>query len=436
MPALADPCRAESFDRRHTPATREPYDDGVTDDVVSALLRALELSPDDRVLRLHVAELLVADRRMPEAIVHLGTLLAADPGHARALELMASALSNSPAAEATPTAGAPPATAPAYDWAAAEQDVDGIVAPAFVEATLAASEEPALEPERPRLTLADVGGMEQVKERLTASFLAPLQNPELRRLYGKRLRGGLLLYGPPGCGKTHLARALAGELGAAFVTIRLNDVLNMYLGESEQNLHRIFDDARRNAPCVVFLDEVDGIGQRRTGLGSSPMRGVVSQLLEELDGVATQAGNEGVYVLAATNQPWDVDVALRRPGRLDRTVLVLPPDLESRAAIFRAHLHDRPIEAVDVGELARRTDGYSGADIAQVCETASETALLDSVRSGEARLIQMDDLLAAIADVRPSVGDWLTSARNVALFGNADGQYDELKAYLKKAKRL
>ncbi|WP_022877961.1 AAA family ATPase [Microbacterium sp. B19] len=408
----------------------------MTDDVVSALLRALELAPDDRVLRLHVAELLIADRRTSEAIVHLGTLLAADPGHARALELMASALSNTPVVEATPAVEANPATAPTYDWAAAEEDVDGIVAPAFVEATPTASEEPAVEPEHPRLTLADVGGMEQVKERLTASFLAPLQNPELRRLYGKRLRGGLLLYGPPGCGKTHLARALAGELGASFVTIRLNDVLNMYLGESEQNLHRIFDDARRNAPCVVFLDEVDGIGQRRTGLGSSPMRGVVSQLLEELDGVATQAGNEGVYVLAATNQPWDVDVALRRPGRLDRTVLVLPPDREARAAIFHAHLRDRPIEAVDVVELARRTDGYSGADIAHICETASETALLDSVRSGEARLIQMDDLLTAIADVRPSVGDWLTSARNVALFGNADGQYDELKAYLKKVKRL
>ncbi len=436
MRVRADPPSAESFDRRHTGATREPYDDGVTDDVVSALLRALELAPDDRVLRLHVAELLIADRRTSEAIVHLGTLLAADPGHARALELMASALSNTPVVEATPAVEANPATAPTYDWAAAEEDVDGIVAPAFVEATPTASEEPAVEPEHPRLTLADVGGMEQVKERLTASFLAPLQNPELRRLYGKRLRGGLLLYGPPGCGKTHLARALAGELGASFVTIRLNDVLNMYLGESEQNLHRIFDDARRNAPCVVFLDEVDGIGQRRTGLGSSPMRGVVSQLLEELDGVATQAGNEGVYVLAATNQPWDVDVALRRPGRLDRTVLVLPPDREARAAIFHAHLRDRPIEAVDVVELARRTDGYSGADIAHICETASETALLDSVRSGEARLIQMDDLLTAIADVRPSVGDWLTSARNVALFGNADGQYDELKAYLKKVKRL
>lgn len=406
----------------------------MTDDVVSALLRALERAPDDDALRLHAAELLMQSGRTSEAIVHLGMLLAADPRHPRAAVLMASALSGS-SAPGNPQPEREAAAAP-FDWDAAEGDVGGIVAPAFVEAEPPGADERAVHAEPPALTLADVGGMDEVKERLTASFLAPLRHPELRRLYGKRLRGGLLLYGPPGCGKTHLARALAGELGASFVTVRLNDVLDPYLGQSEQNLHALFDEARRHAPCVIFLDEVDALGQRRTGMGSAAMRGVVSQLLEELDGVAAQTGNEGVYVLAATNQPWDVDVALRRPGRLDRTVLVLPPDREARAAIFRTHLSDRPIEGVDVVELARRTEGYSGADIAHICETASEIALLDSVRSGDARLIQMADLVGAIDDVQPSIGDWLASARNVALFGNTDGQYDELKAYLKKTKRL
>ncbi len=328
------------------------------------------------------------------------------------------------------------AAEPEFDWDAAENDLEGVVDPTFVEA--APSPDAPVPPtaERPTLTLADIGGMEEVKERLTASFLAPLRHPLLRRLYGKRLRGGLLLYGPPGCGKTHLARALAGELGAAFLTVSLHDILDPYLGRSEANLHEVFRDARRHAPCVLFLDEVDALGQRRTGMGSSAMRGVVSQLLDELDGVAAQVDNEGVYVLAATNQPWDVDAALRRPGRLDRTVLVLPPDHGAREAIFRAHLRDRPIEGIDVARLAGKTDGYSGADIAHICETASERVLLASIRTGEARLIQMADLLASVEEVRPSVGDWLASARNVALFGNTDGMYDELASYLKRTRRL
>ena len=166
------------------------------------------------------------------------------------------------------------------------------------------------------MTLADVGGLEDVKDRLRRSFLDPLQNPSLRRMYGTSLRGGLLLWGPPGCGKTFIACALAGELGAAFISIGLHDVLDMYLGNSERNMHQVFEAARRAAPCVLFFDEVDALGQRRTNLARSAGRNVVAQLLVELDGATTR--NEGVFVLGATNQPWDVDPALQRPGRFDR----------------------------------------------------------------------------------------------------------------------
>src|SRR5206468_9093310 len=157
--------------------------------------------------------------------------------------------------------------------------------------------------------LADVGGMTEVKQRLELAFLGPLRNPQLRAMYGKSLRGGLLLYGPPGCGKTFLARAVAGEMQARFLALSIVDVLNMWLGNSEKNLHEVFEAARRNAPCVLFFDEIDALGQKRSQLRQHAGRNVVNQLLAELDGVGDN--NEGVFVLAATNHPWDVDTALR-----------------------------------------------------------------------------------------------------------------------------
>ena len=206
----------------------------------------------------------------------------------------------------------------------------------------------------------------------------------------------------------------------------------MWIGQSERNLHELFEVARRHAPSVLFLDEVDAIGQKRSHLRNSAMRSTVNQLLAELDDVAE--GNEGLFVLAATNMPWDVDAALRRPGRLDRTLLVLPPDAAAREAILRHHLRERPVAGIDLGKLAKMSDGYSGADLAHVCETAAERALMDSARSGEIRMISMDDMVTAMGEVRPSIGAWLESARNVALFANEGGQYDELLAYLRKRK--
>jgi SpoVK/Ycf46/Vps4 family AAA+-type ATPase len=276
--------------------------------------------------------------------------------------------------------------------------------------------------------------MAEVKARLEAAVLAPLRNPELVTLYGKSLRGGLLLYGPPGCGKTFIARAIAGEIDARFISVSLADVLDMFIGQSERNIHGLFEAARANAPCVVFLDEVDAIGQKRSQMRNSAARGSVNQLLTEMDGIASSK-NEGVYVLGATNHPWDVDVALRRPGRFDRMVLVLPPDEAAREAIIRYHLRDRPIAGVDAAKLARQTDGYSGADLAYVCESAAERALLDSARSGQVRMIGQADLEAAARDVRPSIGPWLDTARNVAEFANEGGVYDDLLTYLRRRRR-
>ncbi|MEU7116926.1 ATP-binding protein [Streptomyces zaomyceticus] len=441
--------------------------------LIRSLRAAVAAAPDDVPLRLHFAELLLAEGRNDEAVSEAAVALQHAPGDAGARALMVRAMGLPPAPAVAPgTAPAPSAQAPApaaptrdaatdgpavgrpatdgpavdrpgFDWDAAEQQVQDLVGPRFLEDPQAAAGEgpagdaAAWDVDAPgSVRLADVGGMEEVKDRLEAAFLAPMRNPELRRLYGKSLRGGLLLYGPPGCGKTFIARAVAGELGANFLTVSLSDVLDMWIGASEKNIHDIFETARRQAPCVVFLDELDALGAKRSRTHHSGLRNVVNQLLTELDGIASGAGNEGVFVLAATNVPWDVDIALRRPGRLDRTLLVLPPDATAREAILRYHLRERPIEAVDLGKLVKATEDFSGADLAHVCETAAEAALLDSARSGSVRLISTKDLLGAAKQIKPSTEPWFAAARNVAMFANEGGLYDDLLAHLKRKRKL
>jgi len=280
------------------------------------------------------------------------------------------------------------------------------------------------------ISLSDVGGMEDVKRRLYVSLLGPLRNPEVQKAFHKSLRGGLLLFGPPGCGKTYIARATAGELGARFIGVGLADVLDMWLGQSEHNVHDMFQEARRNAPCVIFLDEVDAIGQKRTHLRHNPaMRGVVNQLLAEMDGV--QSTNEGVYILGATNHPWDVDSALLRPGRFDRLMLVLPPDKPAREAILRRHAQGRPFADIDFGSLAARTEMFSGADLAHLCESATEFALEGSLATGAIRKVDRNDFEAALKAVKPSTRTWFETARNFAMFANDAGTYDDLMAYMR-----
>jgi SpoVK/Ycf46/Vps4 family AAA+-type ATPase len=395
------------------------------DALLTSLLAAVEATPDDVPLRLHVADLLAARDRLPEALAHCTQALSREPAHPGALAL----LRRLTTAISRPVEPGPAETAP-FDWSAAEQQIGE---PAF--ATEFRPDAVTEDVERPRLRLADVGGMEQVKERLELALLGPMRNPELARAFGTSSAGGLLLYGPPGCGKTFIARAVAGELGAAFYGVGISDVLDMFTGASERNLAQIFDAARRNAPCVLFFDEIDALGQKRSHLThSSSMRNTVNTLLAEMDSLG--GNNDGVFVLGATNHPWDVDSALRRPGRFDRMLLVLPPDAPARAAILRHHLRDRPLAGIDLDALARGTDHFSGADLAHLCATATERALADSIRAGAVRPVGMDDFATALREVRPSTGPWFATARNVVAFANTDGSYDDLAAYLKRNKRL
>jgi SpoVK/Ycf46/Vps4 family AAA+-type ATPase len=397
---------------------------------------AVEKDPTAIPIRLHLAQLLLDSGAEAAALEHFSTILDRDPANLEALRgaiAAADAVGDRPRAngyrrrldelggKSQPRAREEPSPAP--------EPAGREAVPVEADPAAGSAWWDVLTPE---VTLADVGGMEDVKRRITVAFLGPLRNPELRQAFGKSLRGGLLLYGPPGCGKTFLARAVAGEMGARFIPIGLSDVLSMWLGQSERHLHELFETARRNAPCILFFDELDAIGLKRSQLTHSAGRNVVNQLLAELDGIGSR--NEGVFTLGATNHPWDVDSALLRPGRFDRMALVVPPDQKAREAILQYHLRDRPVASLDLAAVARRTDGFSGADLAHVCETATEQAMEASMDAGAVRPIEMGDFDRALKQVRPSTPAWFETVRNFVLFANESGLYDDLLAYMRAHK--
>lgn len=281
---------------------------------------------------------------------------------------------------------------------------------------------------RADIRFADVGGMDKVKEDIRMKIIHPLKNPELFAAYGKKPGGGVLLYGPPGCGKTLLARATAGEIKAAFFSVGLHHVLNMFIGESEQKLHKIFELARKAAPSVLFFDEIDALAADRRDMRQSCGRGLINQFLEELDGSRTS--NEGVLILGATNAPWHVDGAFMRPGRFDRMVFVPPPDNTAREEIARIHARGKPLVDFDPALIAKKSEGFSGADIMAVFETATEAALTEAMRKGAVVPVSGKMLLNACKEVKPSTRKWFDSAKNHALYANQSGFYDDVLIYL------
>jgi SpoVK/Ycf46/Vps4 family AAA+-type ATPase len=271
--------------------------------------------------------------------------------------------------------------------------------------------------------------MEQLKEEIQLKIIHPLAHPELYKAYGKPIGGGILMYGPPGCGKTHLARATAGEIKAGFIAVGINDVLDMWIGNSERNLHELFESARRNRPCVLFFDEVDALGASRSDMRHHAGRQLINQFLAEMDGV--KASNEGVLILAATNAPWHLDSAFRRPGRFDRILFVPPPDGVARAAILRLQCHGKPSEDIDFDHLGKRTDNFSGADLKAVIDVAVEGKLREAMKTGIPKPLTTRDLAAAAATLKPTTREWFATARNYALYSNQGGIYDDILQFLK-----
>ncbi|HMS16139.1 MAG TPA: ATP-binding protein, partial [Planctomycetota bacterium] len=265
-------------------------------------------------------------------------------------------------------------------------------------------------------------------EEIAMKVIQPLAHPELFAAYGKKVGGGVLLYGPPGCGKTHIARATAGEAKASFHAVGIHEVLEMWMGQSERNLNAIFEGARRRKPCVLFFDEVDALGAKRSDMTNAAGRQSINQFLSELDGAS--GDNEGILVLAATNAPWHIDPAFRRPGRFDRLIFVPPPDHAARVSILRILLRNKPCVDFALDSIAKKTDRFSGADLQAVVDVAVEAKLKEALKRGTPTPLTEKDLLAATKIVKPSTAEWFATARNHVLFANQGGAYDDVARYL------
>ncbi|PUA40519.1 cell division protein [Paenibacillus elgii] len=296
---------------------------------------------------------------------------------------------------------------------------------------VAGGKEPASERKSdiPVITFEHVAGLKDLKKTIQMKIISPFFNQGLFSKFRKKTGGGVLLYGPPGCGKTYMARATAGECRAKFITVHITDILDPYIGISERNLKEAFDKARAQRPSVMFFDEVDAIGFNRSK-SSSLTRGLVDTFLHEMDGI--DSDTDHLLIIGATNMPWDVDNALKRPGRFDRLVFVEPPDVEAREHIFALQMHERYAEKLDTAKLAKATEFFSGADIANVCERAVERVLMEILETGVERPVRMRDMEEALAEVQPSTLDWLRTAKNYVKYANQGGMYNDIERYLRK----
>ncbi|MBS1608469.1 MAG: AAA family ATPase [Bacteroidetes bacterium] len=434
-------------------------------DTIKNLMEALQVSPDNIPLRLHLAELMLNDEMYSEAGEQFSDVLKRNYGNFKAQLGLATCYFNTGKYSAAiviyeQVTGKMPVEDQvryvkclikensmqqaievyqkvlAADPLFSDEEIDNYLrlpsSTAYNNDELTEedfNEEDNYFMEKPKWKFKDVGGMQRVKDEISMKIIQPLKNPELYRAFGKKTGGGILLYGPPGCGKTFIAKATAGEIDAKFINIGLHDILDMWVGNSEKNLHEIFEMARRNTPCVLFFDEVDAMGASRSDLKQSAMRHVINQFLAELDGV--ESNNEGVLILAATNAPWSVDPAFRRPGRFDRIIFVEPPDEAARKDIFKTMLQGKPVDNIDHKKVAAAATDYSGADINAVIDIATEEKLRESMNKGSLQPITTKDLLKAVKQHRATTLEWFSSARNYALYANESGLYDDILKYLK-----
>jgi AAA+ superfamily predicted ATPase len=254
---------------------------------------------------------------------------------------------------------------------------------------------------RSKVKFDSVVGLDDVKKYLYENVVLAIQKPQLFEKYGKKRGLGLILYGPPGVGKTHIVNAIAGEAEANVIIARINQIVDMYTGNTEKNLHAVFEQARANAPCIIMFDELDAIGTKRSGSSpaggdNSAMRLAVNQFLTEMNGV--EENPEGIYVIGTTNQPWDIDPALKRSGRFGDHIYLSPPNHRARVEMFRYSMKNKPKGRIGFGRLARATAGYSPADIERIVDKAAMKPLLHEHKYSKERKLKMKDIMSILKD--------------------------------------
>ncbi|MHA2193512.1 MAG: AAA family ATPase [Candidatus Thorarchaeota archaeon] len=263
--------------------------------------------------------------------------------------------------------------------------------------------------EKPSVKMSDVAGLEDAKQAINDAIIAPMKHPELFKGKSRQPWRGILFYGPAGCGKTLIAKAVAAEVNATFFNVSAGNIVSKWLGESEKLVMNLFTLARRNQPAIVFMDELDSVGVSRSGDDVGGERRLKTQLLTELQGLASDL-EDRVTVIGATNLPWELDFALR--SRFEKKIHVPLPDKPARKKIFKIHMEDIEVAPdVDYEELADLSEGYSGRDISVVCREAAMEPIRDLQRTGrmdeeeeilDIRSVSREDLLQAIENIRPA----------------------------------
>jgi transitional endoplasmic reticulum ATPase len=298
--------------------------------------------------------------------------------------------------------------------------------------------------EVPDVKWEDIGGLEDTKRELQEMVRYPIEHRHLFERFGMQASRGVLFYGPPGCGKTLMAKAIANECGANFISVKGPELLNMWFGGSEANVRNLFDKARAASPCILFFDEMDSIARSRgsgAGGGSSDTSDrVINQILSEIDGMGS---GKTLFIIGATNRPDILDPGIMRPGRLDQLIYIPLPDRESRISIFKANLRKSPVaDDVSIDDLADATEGFSGADITEICQRAAKNAIRDSITAGIERQKRVDagEMTQEEADILPDPVPHITKSHFEASMSKARRsvgpeiiqQYDEFSAKIKQ----
>jgi len=287
--------------------------------------------------------------------------------------------------------------------------------------------------DRPDVDFEDVGGLARVKEEIKKAIIYPFDHPDLYSLYGKRVGEGIMLYGPPGCGKTFISRATAGEAKASFINVKLSDVLSKWVGGSEKAISEAFETANKNSPAILFFDEIDALGSKRGDMSQDHTNRLVNALLMEMDGFT--GPKEKVLVLAATNEPWNVDTALKRPGRFSKILFIPPPDFKARYQILKILSEKKPVSPmVNLKMMAKKTAGYCCADLEQIVEEAADVPLKEAISGKRSRAIRESDFLEVLKERSSSILPWFKYAREQLIVHRCEREFPELWEFVKKIK--